>query len=302
MTDILRKQLSSVVVLAFSALMASAGPAAASVTIGNNLAGGGVLTNTPGCAVDCTVTTQPPTGNPGVEAPGGLRSPIDGIVTSWRFASGSAGNQVSLRVLRLAGGLAYTGAGTSAPQTTATGINGPLPTQLPIKVGDGIGVNATAGTLILRMTAQAGTAYWNPFLPDGTTLAGTAGSSNQVMVEATVEPDVDCDGKGDETQDGSVLDGPCAAKPPADSSAPNARIKKVIVDHPAGKAKVKFTGSDNLPGALTFKCKVDHRKFRKCHSPKTYRHLKPGHHRVKVLAIDAAGNVDPTPAKKRFTV
>ena len=39
-----------------------------------------------------------------------------------------------------------------------------------------------------------------------------------------------------------------------------------------------------------------------CKSPKKYKKLKPGKHVFKVRAIDKAGNVDPTPAKKKFKV
>jgi hypothetical protein len=51
-----------------------------------------------------------------------------------------------------------------------------------------------------------------------------------------------------------------------------------------------------------FKCKLDHRRYRKCRTPKTYHHVKPGKHVFKVKAIDAEGNVDKTPAKDRFKV
>jgi hypothetical protein len=42
--------------------------------------------------------------------------------------------------------------------------------------------------------------------------------------------------------------------------------------------------------------------FKKCSSPKTYKKLKPGKHVFKVRAIDKAHNVDPTPAKRKFTI
>lgn len=52
----------------------------------------------------------------------------------------------------------------------------------------------------------------------------------------------------------------------------------------------------------TFECKLDRQPFKRCRSPKTYKKLKPGKHVFKVRAIDKAGNVDPTPAKLKFTV
>ena len=77
-----------------------------------------------------------------------------------------------------------------------------------------------------------------------------------------------------------------------------------ILKGPKGKvaarnAKFKFASSD--PGS-TFECKLDRKPFRKCKSPKKYKNLKPGRHVFRVRAIDAAGSVDPTPAKRRWRV
>lgn len=52
----------------------------------------------------------------------------------------------------------------------------------------------------------------------------------------------------------------------------------------------------------TFKCKLDKRRYKPCRSPKTYRSQKPGKHRFKVRATDAAGNTDRTPARDRFRI
>jgi hypothetical protein len=63
--------------------------------------------------------------------------------------------------------------------------------------------------------------------------------------------------------------------------------------------KFKFTSSE---ANSTFLCKLDRKPFKKCRSPKKYKKLKPGKHVFKVKAKDAAGNVDPTPAKRVFRV
>lgn len=65
------------------------------------------------------------------------------------------------------------------------------------------------------------------------------------------------------------------------------------------KVTFKFTSTE---GKSTFQCKLDKKPFKACGSPKTYKKLKPGKHVFKVRAIDKAGNVDPTPAKRKFTV
>ncbi len=64
-------------------------------------------------------------------------------------------------------------------------------------------------------------------------------------------------------------------------------------------AKFKFTSDE---AGSTFQCKLDKKRYRRCKSPKTYKGLKPGKHVFRVRAIDKAGNVDPTPAKKKFEV
>jgi CSLREA domain-containing protein len=67
------------------------------------------------------------------------------------------------------------------------------------------------------------------------------------------------------------------------------------------KTKVKFKFTSTETGS-TFQCKLDRKPFTPCRSPKVYKKLKPGKHVFKVRAIDKAGNVDPTPAKRKFTV
>jgi CSLREA domain-containing protein len=66
------------------------------------------------------------------------------------------------------------------------------------------------------------------------------------------------------------------------------------------KTTVSFKFESTLRGS-TFECKLDRGAFKKCRSPKTYRKLKPGKHVFKVRAVKG-GKVDPTPAKRKFTV
>jgi Tol biopolymer transport system component len=51
-----------------------------------------------------------------------------------------------------------------------------------------------------------------------------------------------------------------------------------------------------------FQCSLDGAAFTSCSSPKGYTTLKNGRHTFKVRAIDAAGNVDATPAARVWTV
>ena len=51
-----------------------------------------------------------------------------------------------------------------------------------------------------------------------------------------------------------------------------------------------------------FECKVDAGEWTSCSSPETTAALAPGSHTFQVRAIDPAGNVDPSPASRSFTV
>jgi hypothetical protein len=52
--------------------------------------------------------------------------------------------------------------------------------------------------------------------------------------------------------------------------------------------------------AGTFECSLDGAGFRECDSPQLYTDLGAGWHTFKVRAVDSAGNVDPTPAVRRW--
>ena len=52
----------------------------------------------------------------------------------------------------------------------------------------------------------------------------------------------------------------------------------------------------------TFRCRIDHKRFRRCRSPFTLKRLHPGVHTFRVKAVDATGNADRTPAKYRFRI
>lgn len=65
-------------------------------------------------------------------------------------------------------------------------------------------------------------------------------------------------------------------------------------------AKVRFTASGTKE-PVSFRCRLDRRRWTACTSPKLYKHLKPRRHVVKVRAF-APTVLDPTPAKRHFRV
>lgn len=66
-------------------------------------------------------------------------------------------------------------------------------------------------------------------------------------------------------------------------------------------ATFAFSGTDNV--AVTgFECSLDGTMFSACSSPVAYSALAVGAHSIQVRALDAAGNIDPTPAVWNWTV
>jgi hypothetical protein len=53
---------------------------------------------------------------------------------------------------------------------------------------------------------------------------------------------------------------------------------------------------------VTFECSLDGGPFEPCASPKEYTGLSDGEHVFRVWSVDTAGNVDRSPAERRFTV
>jgi hypothetical protein len=92
-----------------------------------------------------------------------------------------------------------------------------------------------------------------------------------------------------------------APLPPAqDMRPPNTTITLGVSGATARRsASFRFRSSER---ASTFGCKLDRRPWARCRSPRTYRNLRPGRHTFQVRARDAAGNVDPTPARRIWTV
>lgn len=88
--------------------------------------------------------------------------------------------------------------------------------------------------------------------------------------------------------------------PPPDATPPGTRI----ASGPRGttrRRRATFRFASTEPGS-TFRCKLDRKPWRSCRSPRTYGHLRDGRHVFRVKATDAAGNVDPSPAKRHWRV
>jgi hypothetical protein len=79
-----------------------------------------------------------------------------------------------------------------------------------------------------------------------------------------------------------------------DTTPPDTMIRKTPANlTPSSTAAFTFASTEKKS---TFQCNLDHAGFAPCGSAFTVRRLSTGAHHLEVRAIDAAGNVDPTPA------
>jgi len=174
--------------------------------------------------------------------------PTDGVLTSFRTrASAATGKSMRLIVFRGVGPtFTVVGRGDSQPLTPST-LN-QFPARMPVQAGDLLGVDTTGGWCVFA--GVAGDHHWFDFFdpaPGGPFNPGNDASGNRWNVEATLEPDADHDGYGDETQDQCPTDastqGPCPAAPATGQRA--AALKKCKKKHSA-RARRKCRQKANL--------------------------------------------------------
>jgi DNA-directed RNA polymerase specialized sigma24 family protein len=84
-----------------------------------------------------------------------------------------------------------------------------------------------------------------------------------------------------------------------DAKAPNTDLTDAPDDYAQGNARFAFTSTEKKS---SFECKLDDGKYEPCSSPKSFSSLQDGQHRFRVRAIDRAGNPDPSPVSRRWTV
>lgn len=95
------------------------------------------------------------------------------------------------------------------------------------------------------------------------------------------------------------LNGATRCDPP-DTTPPDTEI----TSGPSGATKAttaafRFSASE---AGSSLQCRLDGGAFESCASPKEYADLSDGEHTFRVRAVDGAGNIDPTPASRNWTV
>jgi hypothetical protein len=185
------------VLVAATSLAVPAG-ASAATEVGNNCAANNTFPG--GTLVQfAKASAQPP-----------LTAPAAGVVTKWKLTTEGFGPTVFIEKFKVLREVAspsetdFTVVAESAPQAIAGGPN-VFDARIPVAAGDRFGVFGPPGSATIYCTTgtpgdKMGAA------PGDLTVGSSAvfapvGAEAQVPVSATVEPDADGDGFGDETQD-----------------------------------------------------------------------------------------------------
>jgi hypothetical protein len=159
--------------------------ARATVTIGSDLGRPVSLEGDCGASSCTMVQTGLPSAS---QAPGGVSSPVNGVITAWRVRAGSVTSTTSLKLSRPLGAGLATGAGTSDAVIPPPNAITTYPTRLPIAIGDQIGIECPGAPI--RYFVDGGTmASYQPVLADGgPARAPNITSAREIAVNAEIEP------------------------------------------------------------------------------------------------------------------
>jgi hypothetical protein len=126
------------------------------------------------------------------QASGGLVSPVNGTIISWSIRVGHTASPTSLRVIRRLGGGLSTGTGTSARVTPAVNSISNFATQLPIAIGETIGIDCcqpTTGASIYSAEGGASLERWfGPLTDGGPGRAPSTVFDWELLLNAAIEP------------------------------------------------------------------------------------------------------------------
>jgi hypothetical protein len=136
--------------------------------------------------------------------------------------------------------------------------------------------------------------------PGATLLAKWADGRNAIAIKGRVVATTASGDLTDVNTDDAVL-ARLAVNTARFLGAPDTKITKATISSSKHAATFKFKAVGTAKG---FQCELKHGKkasFKSCHSPKTYKHLKPGKYTFEVRAV-GSGGPDKTPAKKSFKI
>jgi hypothetical protein len=239
-----------------------------------------------------------------------LGGAVGAAIASVSPASGTSTNQWTVTVN--AGGGNKTIRIDFVNSNGVTNADGNAVEKLPFNAGDQIVIDTTAPTVALGNTPPSLTN--NPAAPF--TFSGSDDVSSNLTFECRVDnasfapctspftPSGLADGNRTfnvraRDQAGNIST-PAAYTWTIDTTPPDTAISGGPANGGTTGPTVAFTFTSE-PGT-TFQCRVDSGSFSGCTSPFTITNLTDGSHTFSVRAVDAAGNVDASPASRTWTV
>ncbi len=239
----------------------------------------------PGATLACSIDTGTPSFGPcsGADAHTPASPLGEGDQTFRVRATDAAGNEAGATR-----GFHVDTAAPSAPLLTETLPASPANDNTPEVVG-----STPPGATIATIDVYAGGACSGPALATATPAALAAG------VEVAVSDDSTTVFRATATTTAGNTSG--CSEPLAyveDSSAPATEISAQpppLTNSPA--ATFSFAADDpGGTGVVSFECRLDAGSWATCTSPRSYTQIADGPHAFEVRAVDAAGNVDQSPA------
>jgi hypothetical protein len=180
-------------------------------------------------------------------------------------------------------------------ELTAGLKQGPSPFPLTAIDGSNVVLSAPATAVV------GGKTYTWQSWSDGGPRTHAVIANSDISYEAIYATSDGSGGEGSGPTPGPGSTPPATGPGPAvDRLAPATRL----LSHPPAKtpkrtARFAFSSSEGDSG---FRCKLDRGAFKPCVSPRSLKGLKLGPHTFKVVASDASGNADPSPASFSWKV
>jgi hypothetical protein len=276
------------------------------------------------CTIVARIHSAPPEGDP---YSGG--APVSGVITKFRtraYAVEEPG-QITFRLGNLTltdpndleSALA-TSAGTGPSITIVPEEDGEVPitevpAQLPVKQGQQLAVDITNSIAIIYNSNGDKRSYmFAPTLVEGAGQRSPTEVLNELQVQATIEPDADNDGFGDETQDQcptqAATQGPCDTAAPGVSGFKVANGKKIsysLSEAATVKFKLEKKSKGRKVGKKCVKQTPSNKSKKSCtlfkqiasfggpgkagaNQASIPKKLGPGTYRLTMTARDAVGN------------
>jgi hypothetical protein len=264
-----------------------------------------VVSTAPAAAVTVTLGEIAPPGSTGpadaesfqvqtgATSPSYAVPPGDWTIIAWSVQSGTMDGIAELQVWRPMPGVnQHTLVAESGPATVPAGTSPSFSTSILVQEGEVLGINTESGNIDDFVTPGG----------DGNVVRRVFPTGSDPAVGQTVGSpgDFGYNELGGRVNVAATLEGPDPEPQAGDTTPPDTKILKGPKKRThKRKAKIHFGSSE--PAGATFVCSIDDGGPKPCKSPERFK-VGRGKHRFTVQAVDASGNIDPTPAERRWRV